>query len=603
MDTLPSVAEGSKRGGRHAHRRSTARPAPRSTRSAGPASVRSRQGHRAGSRSSRRRWWLLVAAVLVLAVAIPVVGAVTGPSPTPDAQTPPGCVATTEVDLAVDPALAEPVARTVERTVQPALKCVRLAMSVRPSAEVAAEVSRRSGQGLAGSLPDLWLPASRMWLAVARSSEVGNKRLTGEFPTVARSPVVVAVNAARANDVRWPAQGPPIAALIGATSTASVALNDPSRDTAGLATLLQVGASAPKGGEAAAMVNFARRVRVPGGGNVLNAVAAGQLQAVPTTERDVITHNESAASDAQVAAYGGAAPPVADVPLVTVRSTGRTTGASGAALTQAADALRGALLSGSGQSNLEAAGFRGRNGGLDSRFTPVRPLSAARLPAWSTPDDKAVRSAIHAWSALGRRGRVLVAVDSSGSMAGTLPGSSTTKSGLAKRALSAVVSAIAPDSDMGLWTFTASRKRDYHVLVPLGPADGRVRNSSRRQALLSAIGSVRPVPNGGTGLYDTTLAAFRAASHNYAYGRLNAVMVITDGRNQDPGSLSLNGLLTDLRREFDGIKPVRIITVAYGADADLGVLKRIADVTGGASYRAPTAAEVSPLLARALSDL
>jgi hypothetical protein len=80
-------------------------------------------------------------------------------------------------------------------------------------------------------------------------------------------------------------------------------------------------------------------------------------------------------------------------------------------------------------------------------------------------------------------------------------------------------------------------------------------------------------------------------------------MVITDGVNQDPGSLSLNQLLTDLRREFDGIKPVRIITVAYGADADLGVLRRIADVTGGASYQAPTAADVAPLLAKALADL
>jgi hypothetical protein len=541
--------------------------------------------------------------VLALGVAIPLVGAVTGPGSTPTAKTRSVCAATTQVDLAVDPALAEPLARTVEQSVQPALKCVKLAMSVRPSAEVAAEISRRSGQGLAGSLPDLWLPASRMWLAVARSTEVGTKRLTGEFPTVARSPVVVAVNAARANDVHWPAQGPPIAALLDANSDTSVALNDPSHDTAGLATLLQVGASAPKGGEAAAMVNFARRVRVPGGGNALDAVAAGKLQAVPTTERDVIAHNQGATSDAQVAAYGGADPPVADVPLVTIQSTGQETGAAKAALSQASNALRDALLSGSGQSQLEAAGFRGRNGGLDPQFSPVRPLNAARLPAWSTPDDKAVRSAIHAWSALGRRGRVLVVVDSSGSMAGTLPGSSATKSGLAKKALSAVVSAIAPDSDMGLWTFTASRKRDYRVLVPLGPADGRVGKSSRRQALLTAIRSVRPVPNGGTGLYDTTLAAFRAASHNYAYGRLNAVMVITDGVNQDPGSLSLNQLLTDLRREFDGIKPVRIITVAYGADADLAVLKRIADVTGGASYRAPTAAEVSPLLARALSDL
>ena len=71
-------------------------------------------------------------------------------------------------------------------------------------------------------------------------------------------------------------------------------------------------------------------------------------------------------------AYGGADPPVADVPLVTIHADrpgdrrGRATRSQ-----QAADALRDALLSGSGQSRLEAAGFRGRDGGLDSRFTPA----------------------------------------------------------------------------------------------------------------------------------------------------------------------------------------------------------------------------------------
>jgi hypothetical protein len=544
---------------------------------------------------------LVVAALVAFVVAIPVVVAVTGPAP--GAQGRPDCSARTRIDLAVDPSLATPLAATLERTVQPKLHCIRLAMSVRPSAEVAAEISRRSGQGLAGTLPDLWLPASRMWLAVARSTAVGTRRLRDEFPTIARSPVVVALTAPRAATVKWPAQGPPITALLGATSGASVALTDPSRDTAGLATLLQVGAAVPPGASTAAMVDLARRVRVPGAGNALGAVAAGQLAAVPTTERDVIAYNKGAAADAQLMAYGGAAPPVADVPLVTVRSTGPETTAAGDARAQAAAALLDALLGGSGQARLETAGFRGADGGLDPSYTPARPLSASRLPAWSTPDDQAVRTAINAWSALGRRGRVLVAVDSSGSMAGTLPGSETTKSGLAQQALAAVVSAIAPDSDMGLWTFTSSRGRDYKQLVSLGPADGRVGSTIRRQALLTAIGSVRPVPNGGTGLYDTTLAAFRAASHSYAYGRLNAVMVITDGRNEDPGSVSLTQLLTDLRREFDGIKPVRIITVAYGSDADLTVLRRIADVTGGASYLAPTAAQVSPLLAKALADL
>ena len=168
-------------------------------------------------------------------------------------------------------------------------------------------------------------------------------------------------------------------------------------------------------------------------------------------------------------------PPVADVPLVTIHADGSgDRGAEGALRTgggriarRAAQRVRAVAARGGRAS---AAGRRAR---LRASL-PVRPLSADRLPAWSTPDDKQVRSAINAWSALGRRGRVLVAVDSSGSMAGTLPGSTTTKSRLAQQALSAVVSSIAPDSDMGLWTFTASRKRDYRVLVPLGPADGRV---------------------------------------------------------------------------------------------------------------------------------
>jgi hypothetical protein len=81
------------------------------------------------------------------------------------------------------------------------------------------------------------------------------------------------------------------------------------------------------------------------------------------------------------------------------------------------------------------------------------------------------------------------------------------------------------------------------------------------------------------------------------------VLVITDGRNVDAGSIGLNGLLSSLRREFDGIKPVRIITCAYGADADLRVLRRIADVTGGANFQAPAAADVTPLLQKALADL
>ena len=110
---------------------------------------------------------------------------------------------------------------------------------------------------------------------------------------------------------------------------------------------------------------------------------------------------------------------------------------------------------------------------------------------------------------------------------------------------------------MGLWSFTSSRGRDYDVLVPLGSVSGEVDGTTRRAALSRAVARLRPEVGGGTGLYDTTLAAFRSASESYAYGRLNAVLVITDGQNDDPGSISLTQLLDSLRREYDGVRPVR----------------------------------------------
>jgi Ca-activated chloride channel homolog len=313
----------------------------------------------------------------------------------------------------------------------------------------------------------------------------------------------------------------------------------------------------------------------------------------------VLVHNFDD-TGAAVSAYAGAHPPVAEVPFVVLHDGNESDDES---VDATAGSLRDALLSPKGQETLRAAGFRDRNGQLAATYQPVPPLAADRLPDWSAPPAAAVRSVVDSWAKLGRRGQVLVVVDSSGSMADTLPGSSVTKSRLAQRALARVAESIAPDSDIGLWTFTASPRRDYRVLVPLGAADGSLEGTSRRQVLLREIHHVRPVPFGGTGLYDTTLAAFREVSRTYTYGRLNAVLVITDGRNDDPGSISLRTLLRDLQREYDGIKPVRIIACAYGGGADIGILRRIADVTGGATFRAPTAADVSPLLQKALADL
>ena len=525
---------------------------------------------------------------------MPVVGAATGPTTSHQ----PACPTSHGVTVAVDPGVAGVVTRLIADPVAPAFTCVHLAVSERPSAEVAADISRSSGQG--GGLPDVWVPDSRLWLAQARRTETGARRLPDAATTVARTPVVVALMANRAVSARWPADGPPIAALLDGV-VGPVAVTDPTKDAAALATVLDVGAAAPRSTRRTAIADFARRVRLPGAGHVLDQVVAGELGAVTTTERAVARRNTGLPATGQLAAYGGARPPYEEVTLVVVDADGG--GRPPAAVRAVAHALRNALLAPAGQAMLRGDGYRDLDGHLAARYRPARPLTASRLPSRTSPSDVQIRSVVRRWSTLGRRGRVLVAVDSSSSMAGRLPGGAGSKSQLARRALTKVVSTIAPDSDLGLWTFTASRGRDYRVLVPVGPADGRIGDLSRRQALLDAIPKVRPGASGRTGLYDTTLAAFRSASQDYADGRLNAVMVITDGRDQDPGGVGLTGLLADLRRELDGSKPVRIITVACGAQADLAALRRIADATGGASYHARTASDVAPVLAKALADL
>ena len=69
--------------------------------------------------------------------------------------------------------------------------------------------------------------------------------------------------------------------------------------------------------------------------------------------------------------------------------------------------------------------------------------------------------------------------------------------------------------------------------------------------------------------------------------RINAVVLLTDGRNEDPNNNDLEALLQHLRAGTEGenAQPVRIFAIAYGGDADLETLRRIAEATNAAGVR------------------
>jgi secreted protein with Ig-like and vWFA domain len=90
--------------------------------------------------------------------------------------------------------------------------------------------------------------------------------------------------------------------------------------------------------------------------------------------------------------------------------------------------------------------------------------------------------------------------------------------------------------------------------------------------------------DGGTGLYDTTLAAVRTVQDEYDARAINSVILLTDGENDDPGSLTLGELVSTIERERDPARPIQVIAIGMGPDADANALKRIAGATGGESY-------------------
>ena len=115
---------------------------------------------------------------------------------------------------------------------------------------------------------------------------------------------------------------------------------------------------------------------------------------------------------------------------------------------------------------------------------------------------------------------------------------------------------------------------------------------TQRTQLSAAFQALKPVPDGATGLYDSTLAAYKSAQAGHVPGKFNALIVVTDGANQDRFSISRSTLLAKLKEVRDDRRPVPLIAIAVGTSADQGELDKIAQVTGGAGYQVSDPADI-----------
>lgn len=267
--------------------------------------------------------------------------------------------------------------------------------------------------------------------------------------------------------------------------------------------------------------------------------------------------------------------------------------------------FRGWLLSPAAQDRLGSLGLRR----IDGSAGPVLAGGAAGLSgdqvkpeAPVSPEGPAAAQA--AWKLITRPVSTLTVLDVSGSMAEKVPGSGRSKLDLAKAAAIGSLGFVEDRDSLGLWQFSYHLvgRRDFSQLVSLGPATGKVgAYPDRRAAAASAYRNLRP--RSGTGLYDTVLAAYRTALDRYRPDAVNTVLLVSDGQNEDPGSVDLAGTLARLKAWYKPGRPVHVVTLAYGAKADRTVLHHIAAATGGQAYAAVDPRQISKVLIAAMTSL
>ncbi len=506
--------------------------------------------------------------------------------------------------------------------------CVEVEVESVDPVDVAALVAGKHGVSLNGVgqasgtavLPDVWLPDSTSWLLRLRQQASGFA--PGNGASVARSPVVLAMPEPVATSIGWPEKKLTWTDLLQQITTGTklrTGIVEPSRDAAGLSGLLSVGAAAGAAGtNAQQATTSALRALATGRSAVRQdlvarfprsadpvSIAAG-LGAAALSEEDVIEYNAKKPPIPLAALYLEPAPMPLDYPFAVMPGTAPVK-------VSAAAGLFALLNTASFRDRLAARGLRAADGSFGEGFdaprgaprpadTPAGDAASAAPNSAGTAagglDPVVVERALSSWSVATQSGRMLAVIDVSGSMLATVP--TARNATRAQVTLEAARRGLALFDDswaLGLWIFSTELvgKQDYRQLVPIGPL------SSQRGRLESAIAGIVPKVNGATGLYDTVLAAYLTVQEGWEASRVNSVVILTDGKNEDNDGITQAKLLSELKRRADPERPVQVIIIGIGGDVSRAELESITKATGGGVFVTEDPAKIGDIFLQAIA--
>ena len=229
---------------------------------------------------------------------------------------------------------------------------------------------------------------------------------------------------------------------------------------------------------------------------------------------------------------------------------------------------------------------------------PTQPKSELEVPA-----PNVLVGILDAWAQQRKDAKVLIVLDVSGSMGDPVGDEGATKLDLAISAAVNSLNKFKDTDEVGLWVFTTdldASGANYLELVPTAPM------SENRERLRSAIRAQRPL--NGTPLYEVTTEAYLAARAAYDPTKINAVLFLTDGQNDDADptddTRQYDEMLETLSTGSEGVntQAVRVFTISYGEGADSATLRAIAEATTAAYYDASNPATIDQVFTNVVSN-
>ncbi|MET8475587.1 substrate-binding and VWA domain-containing protein [Streptomyces sp. NPDC006422] len=512
----------------------------------------------------------------------------------------------------IAPALREAATQARKEKVTSDGNCLDVAVTARDAYKVADTL--RAGEGRADF--QVWVPDSDVWVQrVASGSGAAQVTPAGN---IASSPVGVGMVPSAAKSFGWPRKTYTWAQLTGAALESDklrLGAADPARSASGLLALTKLAATTKKGDstQAASMAKaLSQRTSdsdaqlmdtVPRDGSGTEQGNPRRNEALILSEQAAYAHNKEAGEAGSVDLfYPKDGSPALDYPFSLVGEDTLSTDESRAAVR-----LMTLLGAPEGRAILERHGFRTPN---ERSPENVASRAGGRSPqpyeqaAAETPTEEQLEETLGMWTITVQSARITTVVDASASMGNIVPNRGESRMEVTKASMLAALSTFTPEDEIGLWEFSTflDGERDYKKLVPTERLGDHVGSGTQRDRLSAAFTALQPVQGGATGLYDTTLAAYKAATSSYKSGRFNAVVVVTDGVNEDEGSISRARLIEKLGDLSDPEHPVPLIVIAVGPDTDKHEVEQLAEATGGSGHQVTDPADIQKVILKAIIE-